>query len=558
MTRIPLPLDYSQYPAEAANLLAFGSVGRDHLARTAGAMLNAMPHTPPAQRVQVGLAARDIFLSAWTDSPLDGEMAQLLAQAKLPREAALPSPLMDLLTAYRQFWQPPIAAHPFHAVAGPQHTAARAEVVRESGQREPRNLFWKAEAWRLGVTHGLWDAARACLLEPDWPRALAPVRFLAQAQCHLALGDAEASLSCLKEAEGFFPGAPDLVLRGECLLRLGRREEALEAWAQCLRQAPWRTNVALRVYDVATGRCDRAELPAESVALLLYSFNKAAELDETLASLVASDTGASRIWVLDNGSTDSTPEVLDSWRKNLGDRLTIVRLPVNIGAPAARNWLLALPEVRAHAFVAFIDDDVQLPADWLRRLGAAVVADPEASVWGCRVVDAYSPLTMQCVDYSPLAPQENGRRLNLPNLHAGAFPLADFGQFSYLRPCVSVTGCCHLLRTADLDVAGGFDVRFSPTQCDDIERDLRVSLQGGHVCYQGHLGIGHKRRSGQAVERSAGEMGNATANTHKLETKHSLESFQNLYEHALKLLRTDLNAKQNWLAANLTASIPKG
>jgi len=555
MTSISLPLEFAQYPAEAANLLLYGSVGRDHLTRIAGAMLSGMGAVPPAERTVLGHTARDIFLSAWTESPLDGEMALLLAQTKLPRDSALPGSIIDLLAAYRQFWQPPIAAHPFHAVVGPAHALDRAEVVRESGQREPRNLFWKAEAWKLGIVHGLWDAARVCLLAPDWPRTLAPVRFLAQAQCHLALGNAEAALSCLTEAQGFFPGAPELVLRGECLLRLGRREEALDAWTRCLRVAPWRTNLVLRAYDCATGRCDRAELPPESVALLLYSYNKAEELAETLASLAASDTGAARIWVLDNGSTDNTSEVLDSWRTSLEDRLTVVRMPVNIGAPAARNWLLALPEVRAHTFVAFIDDDVRLPADWLRRLGAAVAADPEASVWGCRVVDAYSPLTLQCVDYTPLAPQENGRLLHLPNLHAGSFPLADFGQFSYLRSCVSVTGCCHLLRTADIDRTGSFDIRFSPSQCDDIERDLRVNIQGGHVCYQGHLSIEHKRRSGQAVERSAMDMGNATANTHKLETKHSLETFQSLHEHGLALLRKDLHAKQCWLNANSVGSV---
>lgn len=549
MTPAQPPLSFFPFPTEVERLLAIGSIGRDHLAKTAALALGLVPGQPAAQRLPLGLHARNMLISAFAEAPLDGDMALMLGQAKLPREFALPEDLQGVLSAYAQFWQPPNAAHPFHALKGPGDAEARARLVQEAGSLEPRNLFWKAEAWRLGVVHGLWEPASKQIFSTDWPRALAPVRLLAQAQCRLALGDAEAALLCLDELPAIFPGAPELVLRGECLMRLGRRAEALTAWTDCLRAAPWRTNVLLRLHDVATGVCDRLELPPQSVAILLYSYNKAKELDETLASLADSlttiGTANASVWVLDNGSTDETPQVLAAWEKRLGDRLSVVRLPVNIGAPAARNWLLALPEVRKHGFVAFLDDDVTLPADWLHRLGAAVAAAPGASVWGCRVVDEYSPLVAQCVDYTPLAPDEQGRRLNLPNLHAA---LPDLGQFTYLRPCVSVTGCCHLLRTVDLDRTGGFDIRFSPSQCDDIERDVRLGLGGGHAVYQGHLSIGHKRRSGQAAERSAQAEGNATANTHKLETKHSLEDFQRLYEHGVTLLTEDLAAKRRWLA----------
>ena len=543
MTQSQSSLCFPQHPAELAAQLLIGSVGRDHLARAAGQALMQVPTLDGQNRAEMGRLAGDLLLSAWTDFPLDGEMAQVLTQSRLPREAVLPNEVLDVLAAFRQFWQPPNAAHPFQAVLGPANAEARALVVQEAGVREPRNLFWKSEAWRLGVVFGLWEPARACLLPAEWPRTLAPVRLLAQAQCHLALGDPEAALASLESLEGVFPGAPDLVLRGECLERLGRRDEAVAAWADCLRAAPWRTNVLLRLHDVATGRCDQCQLPTESVALLLYSYNKAADLSETLASLVASDTGNAPLWVLDNGSTDATPQVLQEWGQRLGDRLKVVSLPVNIGAPAARNWLLSLSEVRQHGFVAFIDDDVRLPKDWLGKLGAAVACAPKASVWGCRVLDDSSPLVAQSVDISPLAPEKAGRMLVLPQLQAA---LPDLGQFTYLRPCVSVTGCCHLLRTADIDPTGGFDIRFSPSQCDDIERDLRLCLGGGHVVYQGNLAIGHKRRSGQAAERSAAEVGNATANTHKIETKHTQADFQKIHEAGITLLRVDLEAKQRW------------
>ncbi len=549
----PRPIALFDMPAEVRWLLLHGSVGRDHLLRVAATALALVPSHEQGRAL--ALLARDLLVSAWTEAPLDGDMALTLAQARLPREAQLPEPLAGLLAAYRQFWQPPDATDPYFALSRPSDAPARAEVLAARAGAEPRNLFWKSEAWRLAVVHALWRPAEAVILDGDWPRTLTPVRLLAQAQFLLARGDAQGALARLRELDdlgGMLPGAPGLELSGECLARLGQPKGAIRAWAACLEAAPWRVNTLLKLHDLATGLGQLQAMPQGGTAILLYTYNKAAELDATLRSLAASDTRGAPLWLLDNGSTDATPQVVSAWAERLGGRLNALRLPVNVGAPAARNWLLSLPEVLGHDFLVFLDDDVDLPADWLGRLGAAAAACPEASVWGCRVVDEQSRLVIQNVDYAPLAPAEaaesGGRRLVLPQLHAA---LPDLGQFTYLRPCVSVTGCCHLLRTADIARTGGFDIRFSPSQCDDVERDLRVFLSGGHVCYQGHLAIGHKRRSGLAAERGAAELGNATANTHKLETKHAPEAFQAIHKGGEALLERDLRVKAAWLKANL-------
>lgn len=537
--------DFFDLPGEVRALLLHGSVGRDHLLRTASAALALVPGLRPEERIPLALTARDLLATAWTEAPLDGEMALTLAQARLPREAALPDPLAALLAHFAQAWHPPVATDQYFALSRPSDVQIRADQVARRAREEPRNLFWKAEAWRLGVLHALWEPAQAAILHGEWPRTLVPVRLLAQAQLLLARGDAQGALARLRELDGLgaaLPGAPSQELAGECLARLGQAKGAVRSWAACLEAAPWRVNTLLRLHDLVAGVGAELAPPPGSAALLLYTFNKASELDATLASLADSDTGQAPIWLLDNGSTDETPQVVAAWAARLGQRLATLRLPVNVGAPAARNWLLALPEVLAHDYLVFLDDDVSLPPDWLNRLGAAARLCPEASVWGCRVVDEASPLMVQSVDYAPLAPNlaEGARRLVLPQLHAG---LPDLGQFSYLRPCVSVTGCCHMLRSADIPKTGGFDIRFSPSQCDDVERDLRVFLAGGHAVYQGHLAVGHKRRSGQAAERGAAEQGNATANTHKLETKHPAHAFQAVHEGGEALLERDLRRK---------------
>ena len=154
--------------------------------------------------------------------------------------------------------------------------------------------------------------------------------------------------------------------------------------------------------------------------------------------------------MLDNGSEDGTAEMLRGWAERLSGgtaSLQVETLPVNVGAPAARNWLKRLPEVRAADWVAYLDDDALVPHDWLARFGQAVSLDPDAAVWGCRVCDE-TPPRVQSADLHLQAQPQAGDGvfdLNLEFVDTCGQDL-DFGQLGYSRPCVSVTGCCHLFR----------------------------------------------------------------------------------------------------------------
>ena len=168
--------------------------------------------------------------------------------------------------------------------------------------------------------------------------------------------------------------------------------------------------------------------------------------------------------MLDNGSSDDTPLRLQAFCDRLGpERFSVVELPVNVGAAAARNWLMALPEAAASEHIVYMDDDVRLPLDWLGRLGACAEDYPEAGAWGCRVVDEGNPAVLQSVDTALTdpdpSPEEDSRRFKISDLHHQNL---DFGQFSYTRPCASVTGCCHMFRYSRLEEAGGLICVFLP------------------------------------------------------------------------------------------------
>ena len=119
----------------------------------------------------------------------------------------------------------------------------------------------------------------------------------------------------------------------------------------------------------------------------------------------------------------------------------------------------------------------------------------------------------------------------------------DYGQFDYIRPCLSVTGCFHLLRTDRLAGDGGFDIRFSPSQYDDLDRDLRRAQSGGHAAYQGHLRVLHARLSGALLHQDRAATGVSQGNLLKLWAKHPGDARAALQAADHAALASDLAAK---------------
>lgn len=406
--------------------------------------------------------------------------------------------------------------------------------------------------------------------EPEaWP---VPLRFLGYWRAGLRLwrdGEWADALACFQAVEGGWLTPRELA--GHCLCRLGRREEALALWRSVLGIRPWHANLIQSLHDHLRGfdappsaeELPPGHSPVGATAALLYSWNKADLLHASLASLTASLPDVALIVCLDNGSTDATSSVLNAWKDRLGPVFLPVSLPVNIGAPAARNWLMQLPEVRRLPFAAYLDDDAQVPPDWLRHLARAVQVRPDASTWGCRVVDASPPRRVQA---GPLHLRLNFAAPDVETAYAAeespdvAFSLlrtqgepftalnpaaaaTDYGQWDFLRPCASVTGCCHLFRTAALLARGGFTLSLSPSQYDDLEHDLRALDQGATACWTGFCTVLHAKDTGGATHLSGAAYGNGLGNKYKLHGLYDAARATALFRRETAALEADLTAR---------------
>jgi len=530
-----LRTSWQKLPPRTARLLRIGSLGQQHLqaaAATAGA------------EAREDLAAELLF-AAWEQNPLNGPAAAAALQA-----GGVPAGLEPLLQVIARGWRAPASGSRYQQLAeAGGHEQAFAEA-RERFEGEP-GLFWAEQLLALGTLLGRDVGAHELVLASPLAGApgLKPLVHFLEAERHFLLENWDAAQERYGGLDAHW--LPPAERRAEALLHLERGDEAQELWREALRLRPWHASLLLRVHSHVAPLDEVGHLP--DTAALIYTWNKADYLDGALAALAGS-RGVARIVALDNGSTDATPEVLEAWMQRLGcECLEVHTLPVNIGAPAARNWLASLPCVQDMECVAYLDDDAVPPPDWLEQLHAARQAFPGATAWGCCVVDHQAPRVIQSADFHilPGAPgaDADAAAFDLQRVHAQPFHIStlqsqtpDRGQFRYLRPCLSVTGCCHLLDVAELQ-QGGFDLRFTPSQYDDVERDLRRAVAGKHCIYQGALMVGHCKQSGKGAAMSAPALGNWLANRYKLMHRFEPQQVQELWERQAALLQEDLESR---------------
>ena len=118
-----------------------------------------------------------------------------------------------------------------------------------------------------------------------------------------------------------------------------------------------------------------------TVSVAIATYNRSGELAKTLDSLSQIRTAGApefEVLVVDNNSSDRTPQVVDEFRDRFGGRLRYFREPAQ-GLSHARNRAVAEAKFE---IVAFLDDDVNVDPDWLVWLWAVYVSGDRAAVGG--------------------------------------------------------------------------------------------------------------------------------------------------------------------------------
>ncbi len=171
---------------------------------------------------------------------------------------------------------------------------------------------------------------------------------------------------------------------------------------------------------------------ALAISVVVPTRNRARRLEALLESLErqTAPPGSFEVIIVDDGSGDSTPQVLAAARDRAGVALTTLANRVGLGPAAARNrgWRAA-----SAPLIAFIDDDCVAEAAWLEScLRAAAGAEPGTVIQGLTLPDP--------------------RELQL---------LGPFARTREIHPPTLWFETCNIIYERDLlERVGGFDERF--------------------------------------------------------------------------------------------------
>ncbi len=543
-------------PQDIRNALLESTSGRVHLVNTAVAVLEAVKTTTPErpERQTLLQAGCGLLQTAWEEEPFESRTAEQLCGLDKVVPFLHP-PLRILLARFAAAIRPPEAsiASRLEKFTKTGDIDALIATVDRGRTDDPDNLFWIGLARFLAFRHDRRSWFEKLLREnrglPDMLKTgcLADLAF--------AREDWLGAAALYARAADSVPLGLWLERRGEALFRAGHTDEALSLWDALLKERPWHVNLWLRRDTAARGLDRPGPFPQGPGVILLYTWNGGDKIRQTMEALLASDLppyeGRAQILVLDNGSDDPlTREVLTALAEKTAGRLRLITLPTNIGAPPARNWLLTEPEARDAAWVVFLDDDLLVPQDWLRRFGTAMAEAPDHGVYGCQILRHDRRAIIQAADMHLLPPGMGTGPGWLPeapvhlqaSYHGENAP--DFGQFTYSRPCAHVCGCCHLFRRDRLDAAGGFDLRFAPTQVDDFEHDVRMVFRGDSPYYHGSLRVRHMHATGLGTVGNLAKAMNSHANHLKLEALYPPPVYEEIRARCAETLLRDIVLRQ--------------
>jgi glycosyltransferase involved in cell wall biosynthesis len=122
------------------------------------------------------------------------------------------------------------------------------------------------------------------------------------------------------------------------------------------------------------------------VSVIICTRNRSSSLARTLQSVAQAAQAVAETWeliVVDNGSSDPTPEVVAGFEDRLPVRLVSESRP---GLSVARNAGVAASR---GDYILWTDDDVVVDADWLRAWFAAFRERPDDAVFGGRTEPFY-------------------------------------------------------------------------------------------------------------------------------------------------------------------------
>lgn len=202
------------------------------------------------------------------------------------------------------------------------------------------------------------------------------------------------------------------------------------------------------------------------VSIIIVSWNAREYLIGCLMSLYEEDLPWAEIIVVDNASTDGSPEAVEE----LFPDVRIIRSKENLGFAKANNIGIMASEGK---YVCLINSDVVLLGACLEVLKSRMDSDPAAGLVCPKVLNPDMTLQMTCRRF----PSIKGALFSAVGLDS-----RNYMQHDRVMEAEAVSGCFMLVRRAAIDKAGLLDERFF-FYAEDKDWCRRIRNSGWKIIY---------------------------------------------------------------------------
>lgn len=209
----------------------------------------------------------------------------------------------------------------------------------------------------------------------------------------------------------------------------------------------------------------RRELAAPAASIVIPVWNRAAYTRACLEGLARTATlDRAEVIVVDNASTDETPELLADW----SDRVRVIRNPENLGFARASNQ--GARAARGE-FLIFLNNDTVARPGWLDAL-LKEAQDPSVGIVGARLLYPDGQVQHAGIVLGPDGTPD----------HIWRGVSADDPRVAESRDLDMLTGACLVIRKHLFERLGHFDEGYR-NGCEDADLCLAARREGYRVRY---------------------------------------------------------------------------
>lgn len=222
------------------------------------------------------------------------------------------------------------------------------------------------------------------------------------------------------------------------------------------------------------------EHPFDPISICIVSYQTRAFLERCLTSIFAHPPRRSfEIIIVDNGSTDGTPELL----KQAFPQVKLIQNEQNLGYTIAMNQALRWAQ---GTYLVQLNPDTEVYAGAFDLLADFLETHPEVGICGPKVLNPDGTLQRPCRrgESTPLAVIAHFSGLDrlFPNHPKLAQYWMSYRGEDEIHEVAGVSGSCMMIRRAVVDQIGYLDERFFAYQ-EDADYCFRARQAGWKVMY---------------------------------------------------------------------------